>query len=85
MLELVRHQDRSRVAALIMKAIDQVCLLHPVDRARIAMASCGRRAGGGATQPFGDGQGPDASRIVWAFAAKQFLSLCAIALSAGLY
>lgn len=27
-----------REAALIMKAIDQVCLLHPVDRARVAIA-----------------------------------------------
>jgi poly(hydroxyalkanoate) depolymerase family esterase len=29
-------------------------------------------SGGAATQPFSDGQGPDASRMVWAFAAKQF-------------
>jgi poly(3-hydroxybutyrate) depolymerase len=29
-------------------------------------------SGGAATQPFSDGQGPDASRMVWTFAAKQF-------------
>lgn len=29
-------------------------------------------SGGAARQPFSDGQGPDASRMVWAFAAKQF-------------
>jgi len=29
-------------------------------------------SGGAATQPFGDGHGPDASRMVWAFAARQF-------------
>ena len=29
-------------------------------------------SGGAAKQPFSDGQGPDASRMVWAFAAKQF-------------
>lgn len=29
-------------------------------------------SGGAATQPFSDGQGPDASRMAWAFAAKQF-------------
>ena len=29
-------------------------------------------SGGAASQPFGDGRGPDASRMVWAFAAKQF-------------
>ena len=29
-------------------------------------------SGGAATQPFSDMQGPDASRMVWAFAAKQF-------------
>lgn len=29
-------------------------------------------SGGLASQPFGDGQGPDASRMVWAFAARQF-------------
>ena len=31
-------------------------------------------SGGAASQPFSDGQGPDASRMVWAFAAKQFRS-----------
>ena len=29
-------------------------------------------SGGAAKQPFSDGQGPDASRMVWAFAARQF-------------
>ena len=29
-------------------------------------------SGGAEKQPFSDGQGPDASRMVWAFAAKQF-------------
>jgi poly(hydroxyalkanoate) depolymerase family esterase len=29
-------------------------------------------SGGLASQPFGDGRGPDASRMVWAFAARQF-------------
>ncbi len=29
-------------------------------------------SGGAATQPFSDARGPDASRIVWAFAARQF-------------
>ncbi len=29
-------------------------------------------SGGTASQPFSDGQGPDASRMAWAFAAKQF-------------
>ncbi|HXE37327.1 MAG TPA: phospholipase, partial [Azonexus sp.] len=29
-------------------------------------------SGGVASQPFSDGQGPDASRMVWAFAARQF-------------
>lgn len=29
-------------------------------------------SGGAASQPFSDGQGPDASRMVWAFAARQF-------------
>lgn len=29
-------------------------------------------SGGVATAPFGDAQGPDASRMVWGFAAKQF-------------
>ncbi|MDO8768758.1 MAG: PHB depolymerase family esterase, partial [Burkholderiaceae bacterium] len=29
-------------------------------------------SGGAAKQPFSDGKGPDASRMVWAFAAKQF-------------
>jgi poly(hydroxyalkanoate) depolymerase family esterase len=31
-------------------------------------------SGGAASHPFGDGQGPDASRMVWAFAARQFRS-----------
>ena len=29
-------------------------------------------SGGAASQAFSDGQGPDASRMAWAFAAKQF-------------
>ena len=29
-------------------------------------------SGGAASKPYGDGQGPDASRRAWAFAAKQF-------------
>ena len=29
-------------------------------------------SGGLASKPFGDGQGPDASRMAWAFAARQF-------------
>ena len=29
-------------------------------------------SGGAPKQPFSDGQGPDASRMVWGFAAKQF-------------
>jgi len=29
-------------------------------------------SGGAASQPYSDGQGPDASRMVWAFAARQF-------------
>lgn len=29
-------------------------------------------SGGAASQPFSDSQGPDASRMAWAFAAKQF-------------
>jgi len=29
-------------------------------------------SGGAAKEPFGDAQGPDASRMVWAFAARQF-------------
>ncbi|WP_088286454.1 PHB depolymerase family esterase [Ideonella sp. A 288] len=29
-------------------------------------------SGGAANQPFSDGQGPDASRMAWAFAARQF-------------
>ncbi len=29
-------------------------------------------SGGTASQPYGDAQGPDASRMVWAFALKQF-------------
>jgi poly(hydroxyalkanoate) depolymerase family esterase len=29
-------------------------------------------SGGAAGQPFSDGQGPDASRMAWAFAARQF-------------
>ena len=29
-------------------------------------------SGGAASQPFSDGQGPDASRMIWAFAARQF-------------
>jgi poly(3-hydroxybutyrate) depolymerase len=29
-------------------------------------------SGGAARQPYSDGQGPDASRMAWAFAARQF-------------
>jgi poly(hydroxyalkanoate) depolymerase family esterase len=29
-------------------------------------------SGGAASQPYSDGRGPDASRMLWAFAAKQF-------------
>ncbi len=29
-------------------------------------------SGGAASKPYGDGQGPDASRMAWAFAARQF-------------
>ena len=29
-------------------------------------------SGGAAGQPFSDGQGPDASRMAWAFAARQW-------------
>ena len=29
-------------------------------------------SGGAAKQPFSDGRGPDASRMAWAFAARQF-------------
>lgn len=32
-------------------------------------------SGGAASQAFSDGQGPDASRMAWAFAARQFRSL----------
>ena len=32
-------------------------------------------SGGAAKQPYSDGQGPDASRMVWAFAARQFRSV----------
>ncbi len=32
-------------------------------------------SGGAASKPFSDGQGPDASRMAWAFAAKQFQAL----------
>jgi poly(hydroxyalkanoate) depolymerase family esterase len=31
-------------------------------------------SGGASSQPYGDAQGPDASRMVWAFAARQFRS-----------
>lgn len=31
-------------------------------------------SGGAASKPFSDGQGPDASRMAWTFAAKQFRS-----------
>jgi hypothetical protein len=34
-------------------------------------------SGGAANQRFSDGNGPDASRMVWAFAAKQFRRSCA--------
>ena len=29
-------------------------------------------SGGAARQPFSDGKGPDASRMVWAFVSRQF-------------
>jgi len=29
-------------------------------------------SGGAAQEPYGDGEGPDASRMIWSFAAKQF-------------
>lgn len=29
-------------------------------------------SGGLASQPYSDAQGPDASRMIWSFAAKQF-------------
>jgi len=29
-------------------------------------------SGGAASMPFSDGRGPDASRMVWAFASRQF-------------
>jgi hypothetical protein len=29
-------------------------------------------SGGAASRPFSDGQGPDASRMAWTFAARQF-------------
>lgn len=32
-------------------------------------------SGGAASQPYGDPQGPDASRLVWAFAQRQFARL----------
>jgi poly(3-hydroxybutyrate) depolymerase len=32
-------------------------------------------SGGAANEPYTDGQGPDASRMLWNFAAKQFASL----------
>lgn len=32
-------------------------------------------SGGAASKPFSDGKGPDASRMAWAFAARQFRSL----------
>ena len=31
-------------------------------------------SGGAASKPFSDEQGPDASRMAWAFAARQFRS-----------
>ena len=31
-------------------------------------------SGGAASKAFSDGQGPDASRMAWAFAARQFRS-----------
>ena len=36
-------------------------------------------SGGAASQPFSDSQGPDASRMAWAFAAKQFRAVTAAA------
>jgi len=42
----------------------------------VTLADIGRLghawSGGAANQPFSDAQGPDASRMVWAFAARQF-------------
>ena len=40
---------------------------------RIEIAGLGHAwSGGGAGQPFSDPQGPDASRLLWAFAVRQF-------------
>lgn len=77
--------------ALIMKAIDQVCLLHPVNGTQVVVAGLSAGAsmaalvevqglahawsGGADRQPFGDARGPDASRMAWAFAARQFNGL----------
>lgn len=77
--------------ALIMKAIDQVCLLHPVNGTQVVVAGLSAGAsmaalvevqglahawsGGADRQPFGDAQGPDASRMAWAFAARQLNAL----------
>lgn len=45
-------------------------------RTRVTLVEVGRLghawSGGAARQPFSDALGPDASRMVWAFAAKQF-------------
>ena len=40
-------------------------------------------SGGAANKPYSDGQGPDASRMLWAFAAKQFSGSAAKANSYG--
>jgi poly(hydroxyalkanoate) depolymerase family esterase len=45
---------------------DTVATLVAVDRLAHAWS------GGAASKPFSDGKGPDASRMVWAFAARQF-------------
>lgn len=47
---------------------DTVATLVAVDRLAHAWS------GGAASRPFGDGRGPDASRMAWAFAARQFRS-----------
>jgi poly(hydroxyalkanoate) depolymerase family esterase len=134
----IRNGRAHTEVALILAAIDQVCLLQPVDRTRVALAGLsagasmaalvasrhparfkavvmhsgmapgaadstatalaamrvtdfkhrGRTAvtlidvdrlghawsSGAPNQPYSDAQGPDASRMVWAFVSKQFPS-----------
>ncbi len=99
-------------ADAINAAIDQICVKHPVDPARIALAGLSAGAGmatllatrhaatvtdyraggrlvatlcvinglghawsgGAAGRPYGDPKGPDASRMIWSFVARQFAS-----------